>query len=138
LLAAAFRRPNPEGPVRVPLALYFLCLLACLGLGFFGGELVYGKRPAPLESPVAPPGIERGAALFQSNCAACHWTDSTETRVGPGLKGLANLSVLPTSKWPADDANLRRQIRTPFAGMPPFDQLSDEEVQALVGYLKTL
>jgi cytochrome c1 len=36
------------------------------------------------------------------------------------------------------DENFSKQLKTPFSKMPPFGQLSDEQVNALLDYLKTL
>ena len=61
-----------------------------------------------------------------------------DTKVGPGLKGLYKKSQLPVSGWDVSDDNIRRQIRTPFANMPPFPGQSEEEIQAVIEYLRSL
>jgi uncharacterized membrane protein len=117
-------------------AIYALCLLTVIGLGYFGGELVYGtKTSAKTESK----GLAAvGAALFKQNCSACHFTDSTETKVGPGLKGLFAQDKFPISGKPVSDDGFRQILKTPYSKMPPFGQLADEQVNVLLDYLKTL
>jgi mono/diheme cytochrome c family protein len=118
------------------LAIYALCLLTVIGLGYFGGELVYGtKTSAETESK----GLAgEGAALFKQNCSGCHFTDRTETKVGPGLKGLFAQDKFPISGKPVSDDGFRRILKTPYSRMPPFGHLPDEQVNALLDYLKTL
>jgi uncharacterized membrane protein len=111
-----------EGFSKTIVAVYTLCLVTVIGLGFFGGELVYGTR-APAGEEVKGLAAE-GALVFSQNCSACHHTDSTATKVGPGLKGI--------------DDNFRQILKTPFSKMPPFGHLADEKVEALLDYLKTL
>jgi len=118
------------------LALYFLCLLTVVGLGYFGGELVYGKKPPVDEMPAGL--AAEGAAVFQQNCSACHFTDSTETKIGPGLKGVFKRDKFQVSDLKVSEENFRKQLNTPFSKMPPFGHLSEEQVEGLTAYLKTL
>ena len=117
-------------------AIYALCLVTVIGLGYFGGELVYGTK-APAGEEVKGLAAE-GASIFKQNCSACHHTDSTAAKVGPGLKGIFQLDKFPVSGLPVSDENFRKQLITPFSKMPPFGQLSDQQVNALLDYLKTL
>ena len=123
---------NPAGLMQ----LYALALVTVGAIGYFGGELVYGRQPAP--RPVADPQVQQGAELFAQNCAFCHFTDRSDAKVGPGLKGLYGRQTLTGSGWPVDDAHVRRQLVAPFKEMPPFAQLPPEQLDALVAYLKTL
>jgi uncharacterized membrane protein len=117
-------------------ALYALCLVTVIGLGYFGGELVYGTK-APAGEEVTGLAAE-GSQVFNQNCSACHHTDSTAIKVGPGLKGIFKQDKFPVSGLVVSDENFRKQLKTPFSKMPPFGQLSDEQVDALIDYLKTL
>ena len=78
-----------------------------------------------------------GETLFNNNCAVCHFTDSRAKKVGPGLLGLFKGKQLPSGK-PLSEPGIIRQIKTGGGGMPPFSHLKDEEIQALVEYLKSL
>jgi cytochrome c1 len=82
--------------------------------------------------------IERGRVLFMSRCAACHDPLSTNTIVGPGLKGLLKNPTLPISKHPATAESIRFQLRQPMGRMPSFAYLSDDELNDLIAYLNTL
>lgn len=118
------------------LALYFLCLLTVVGLGYFGGELVYGKK-SPVDE--LPAGLAaKGAAVFEQNCSVCHFTDSTQTKIGPGLKEVFKQDKFQVSGLKVSEENFRKQLNTPFSKMPPFGHLSEEQVEGLTAYLKTL
>ncbi len=123
---------------------YTLGVMAVIGLGFYGGELVYGSSPAPVESSSEPDGpadsalVAAGVEVFDRNCSFCHATSGTADKVGPSLGGLFAMDQLPVSNWKATEANIRKQIQTPYDEMPSFDGLSNEKMDALIAYLKTL
>ncbi len=102
--------------------------------------------------PVAGAKRSDGAKLFQEKgCFACHSIDGTP-KVGPTLKGVYGhkVTVLTAGKErqvTVDDAYLKTSILDPQAdvvkGFPPVmppqkGLLTDEEVGALIAYLKTL
>jgi cytochrome c2 len=120
----------------IVLAMYGLCLLSAVGLGYFGGELVYGTK-APAETVIAGPAAD-GAMVFKKNCSACHLTDSTAQKIGPGLQGIFKLDKFPVSGKPVSEENFKNILQKPFDKMPPFGHLSPEQVDALTAYLKTL
>jgi cytochrome c2 len=79
----------------------------------------------------------KGKEVFDQ-CSVCHNADSTETKVGPGLKGLFKMDKLVNGK-PVTEANVREMINTGGNGMPAYsDQLSDQDKNDLIAYLKTL
>lgn len=137
LLALAWSLSRKASKVlRRRLIVYGLCVAVVTGLGFFGGELIYGPRTTSID--VDDPLVQQGAFLFAESCAMCHFTDSTEVKIGPGLKGLFKQEKLPVSQKPVSDAAVADQLKTPFDAMPAYPDLTDEEVASLVAYLKTL
>jgi mono/diheme cytochrome c family protein len=117
-------------------AIYTLCFFTVIGLGYFGGELVYGTQEtaAAQSSGLAA----HGEQIFKQNCSACHFTDSTAKKVGPGLKGVFKQEKFSISGRPVSDDNFRQLLRTPVSQMPPFGHLPEEQVDALLEYVKTL
>ena len=65
-----------------------------------------------------PGDAAKGKAVFEQ-CSGCHSADSTETVVGPGLKGLFKHDKLKNGK-PVNEANVRAMINEGGNGMPPF------------------
>ena len=135
LVTVSVAASTKEGSVKTVL-LYGLCLITVVGLGYFGGELVYGQKATSVKSDDIL--IRQGAVIFDANCAACHYDDKTESKIGPGLKGVFQKEKLPTSGWATTAANVRKQIKTPYKNMPPFANLPEENLNALIAYLKTL
>lgn len=81
-----------------------------------------------------------GAALFEEKgCARCHFTDSENTKIGPGLKELFYRSKLPISDQPVTEEDVRNQLTDPYENMPSFaERLKDKELVEIIAYLRTL
>ncbi len=88
--------------------------------------------------PSSPGKIENGRALFNSQCASCHYADREEYRNGPTLKNILKRDGLPASQRPATVENILIQLKKPFRIMPAFPSLSEQESADLLAYLKTL
>lgn len=85
----------------------------------------------------ADPDAKKGEMAFES-CAPCHNTDSTDVKVGPGLKGLFQREKLVNGK-PVNDANVKALITDGSGAMPPFgDAITSEDKDNIIAYLKTL
>jgi len=82
--------------------------------------------------------VGEGAALFNQRCSVCHYPDKTDNKLGPSLLGLFKGDKLPVSGRPLTEENIRIQLKTPFKQMPPFADLSEEQMASLIAYLKTL
>ncbi len=80
----------------------------------------------------------KGKSTFEDSCSGCHNADSTEKKMGPGLKGLFAKEKMNNGSKPTEETVLK-QINEGGNGMPGYkDTLSDEEKAGLVAYLKTL
>jgi cytochrome c len=80
---------------------------------------------------------KKGEAAFE-NCSVCHNSDSTETKIGPGLKGVFKREKLVNGK-PVNEANIKALITDGSGGMPPFgDSISSEDKDNIIAFLKTL
>jgi cytochrome c2 len=80
---------------------------------------------------------KKGEAAFD-NCSICHNADSTETKIGPGLKGLFKREKLVNGK-PVNEENVKALITEGSGAMPPFGEaISAEDKDNIIAYLKTL
>jgi cytochrome c len=101
--------------------------IAC-GL-LFGSATIYGQKKGDAAA---------GKDLFEQ-CSVCHNADSTEKKMGPGLKGLFKKAKLDSNGKPVTDANVLQKINEGGNGMPGYqDTLSDGDKANLIAYLKTL
>lgn len=127
LAAAALGRRHNDSPA-MPV-LHGSCVLTVMGLGFFGGQLVYHGF-----SPEAPGQFKVGRHVFDSNCSGCHRRG--ENIIEPNLP-LRNAPQLGNF----DD--FLKFIRDPHmpdgspGPMPRFtrDKLGQEEARQLYDYL---
>ena len=125
---------------------YALAVIAVVGLGWFGGKLVFGgwsgaPEAAAAQAGTAPeaaaPAVPPGKRLFASNCVSCHPNG-----------GNAIVAELPLkkSKMLASAAAFTAFIRSPRmpdgseGQMPSFDgdQLSDKQAADLYGYIQSM
>jgi len=78
-------------------------------------------------------GAGEGKQIFATTCAACHGLDGAGGENGPDIshrrevQGLSDKALLQI---------VRRGV--PGTGMPAFGSLSDDQVKAVVGYLRSL
>ena len=106
-------------------------LAACLTL-VVGSSLAFaGKGDA-----------EKGKEVFQQ-CAVCHNADSTEKKMGPGLKGLFKMPPHKMADGTImsrhDEPTIRKQVELGSSSMPPMKGvLSKQELDDLIAYLRTL
>jgi mono/diheme cytochrome c family protein len=81
----------------------------------------------------------KGKSVFEDNCSVCHNSDSTERKMGPGLKGLFKKAKMDSTGKQPTEANILEKINGGGNGMPSYkDVLSDQERKDLIAYLKTL
>jgi mono/diheme cytochrome c family protein/uncharacterized membrane protein len=108
------------------------------------GDVKHNEDEAqlPVEKIVVrtdPRNIQNGEKLLKENCSSCHAIASTETIIGPGLKGILRRQSLPVSGRPAVPENVYRQLKAPYKEMPSFsNKLSDDQMLDIIAYLNTL
>jgi uncharacterized membrane protein len=109
-------------------AVYTLCFLTVAGLGFFGGELVYGQKTAPVAAKSQLKDYQTGRKIYAANCGGCH------PNGGNVMK-----PELPVKRSPkADDfKTFLAWIRNPKAPMPayPSQVLSDQQAEDIYQYI---
>lgn len=111
-------------------------------------------RPVPTDTPgpSADGGedgdpVAVGRSIYEARCALCHTTDGS-TLVGPTWQGLFGHEVTLSdgSTVTADEAYITESIRDPGAQvvegfqniMPPFPDLTDEQISAIIAFMETL
>lgn len=107
-------------------------------------SLVPGDASAsPSPTPVIDDPVALGQTTFNDSCASCH-TTTDQTTVGPGLGGIEERAGTRVSGLSADEY-LEQSIREPqaylvdgFGPVMPDLPLSDDQVNGLIEYLKTL
>jgi cytochrome c len=104
-----------------------------LAVGCFGLLVAIG---IPMNAAAGD--AKKGKMVFEDNCSACHNADSTEVKVGPGLKGLFKRAKLGTGK-PVNEMTVLDTINNGGDTMPPLgDALKPADKDNVIAYLKTL
>ena len=80
---------------------------------------------------------EKGQAAFEQRCMVCHFNDSADKKIGPGLAGIKD-GKLPSGK-DATVESVMENLNKGGNGMPAFEQmLSEEEKVNIVAYVLSL
>ena len=118
---ALFVRRNAFSPAA--LLLYGLSFANAIGLGYFGGELVYGAKDT-----ASPAGFQAGEQLYATNCKACHPNGGNTLDPTLPVRGSPKIEDFDTFlAW----------IRDPDPPMPPFPEarLSQSQSKDLYHYV---
>lgn len=83
--------------------------------------------------------VGRGKTVFQQKCSVCHYDNSDQKKIGPGLKGLAKRGTFSVNGTKITDESLKAWIENGDQLMPPFkDVLEPGQIKDVVAYVKTL
>jgi len=109
--------------------LFTLCFFNVMGLGYFGGQLVYeGRNPAVSEEFLA------GQKIFVNHCSGCHPNGGNILIANLPLRAAPQLKSYQTFIEFVRNPTLQNGSEGP---MPPFTQskLSDSEAEELYSYI---
>lgn len=111
------------------------------GIGICAAALAIGCGPSPGPSkPVSEltPQEQQGRAIYEQDCASCHYANHTGDLHGPSLFGMYRKKFLPSGA-PANDQRVVPVILRGRNMMPGYaSQLDGQQLQALLAYLHTL
>ncbi len=93
---------------------------------------------APL-AQAAEVDLEKGEAVFEKQqCTVCHYSDRTEDKLGPGLKGLFQKARMNNGEGPTVES-VTQVIEAGSETMPAFKELiSGDDLKLLLDYLQSL
>ncbi|HKF50955.1 MAG TPA: cytochrome c [Candidatus Acidoferrales bacterium] len=82
--------------------------------------------------------LKSGKLIYDEKCEPCHFSTSSERKIGPGLAGLMKRAKFKDGLT-ANDENLRRVIQRGGKDMPGFrNSLKEKQVRDLIAYVKML
>jgi cytochrome c len=126
---------------------YFSLVLAILS---FGAALLAQEKPGnsgakPTHSHKGGShGASKGSAvkgkeIFGKKCALCHFAESDQKKIGPGLKGISKRGTFTVNGNKVTDENLKTWIENGDSLMPPFKEvLEPTEIKDVIAYVRTL
>lgn len=100
--------------------------------------LVLGCRSLPPSKPESQftDQERRGQQVYNQDCAKCHYPTNTRSLHGPGLQAITKVKAMPSGAPPTDERLTAVILRG--RNMMPGTQLSDDQLNDLLAYLKTL
>jgi mono/diheme cytochrome c family protein len=119
-----------QGESKAILVIYVLAFCAVVGLGYFGGRIVFGGQ-----SPAAPESFQAGRKIFHMNCRACHPKGQNIFMADMPIQGSEELADFRTFITFIRHPRLPDGSEGPMPDWPP-TQISDQEAKALYRYVK--
>jgi cytochrome c len=81
----------------------------------------------------------RGKSVFQQKCAICHYDNSDQKKIGPGLKGISKRGTFSVNGARITDESLKTWIENGDQLMPPFKEVLEQgQIKDVIAYVKTL
>ncbi len=91
------------------------------------------------EGHAAAGSAARGKQVFEQKCAMCHFADSDQKKIGPGLKGLSKRGTFSVNGNKVTTESLKTWIENGDSQMPGMkDSLDAAQIRDVVAYVKTL
>jgi mono/diheme cytochrome c family protein len=110
-------------------------------LGLFGAGVLFAQDSAKKNggSGANAAAVGRGKTVFQQKCSVCHYDNSDQKKIGPGLKGLSKRGTFSVNGNKITDDSLKTWIENGDQLMPPFkDTLEAGQIKDVIAYVKTL
>ena len=108
--------------------MYFLCLVSVIGIGYFGGSLVF-----PEHSLALPDQLQDGEKLYAAHCAGCHPRGGNV--INASLPVVGSLQLKDLNTFTKYNRNPLRPDGSKGA-MPAFpkEKISDREMKLIYQY----
>jgi cytochrome c len=82
---------------------------------------------------------EKGKEVFEKKCAMCHFADSDQKKIGPGLKGISKRGTFTINGNKVTTESLKTWIENGDSQMPGMkESLEPAQIKDVVAYVKTL
>ena len=130
------------------ISLLVLCVIVAISLGVrhyrSAGQADISKPGKPINAAVIVPSLssleQQGETLFNASCATCHGQNAAgQESVAPPLVHLIYEPNHHSDQSFQRAAKLGvRQHRWPFGNMPPVENVTKEDVQKIIAYVRAL
>ena len=81
----------------------------------------------------------RGKEVFEKKCAICHFAETDQKKIGPGLKGISKRGTFTVNGNKVTDESLKTWIENGDSLMPGMkESLEPAQIKDVIAYVKTL
>jgi cytochrome c len=120
-----------------------LLILGIAVLGVAGAVLAQDppvNPPAKKSASHASAGSAvKGKEVFEKKCAMCHFADTDQKKIGPGLKGISKRGTFSVNGSKVTTESLKTWIENGDSLMPGMkDTLEPAQIKDVVAYVRTL
>jgi len=119
--------------------IFLLVGIAILGVA---GAMLAQDQPASKKTAshgAAGGSVAKGKEVFEKKCAMCHFADSDQKKIGPGLKGISKRGTFTVNGNKVTTQSLTSWIENGDSLMPGMkDSLEHGQIKDVVAYVKTL
>jgi cytochrome c len=113
--------------------------IAASFVGMLGVGALLAQASTTRNAALNAAAVARGKTVFQQKCSVCHYDNSDQKKIGPGLKGLSKRGTFSVNGNKITDDSLKTWIENGDQLMPPFkDVLEPGQVKDVIAYVKTL
>jgi cytochrome c len=114
-------------------------MIAAAFVGLLGAGALLAQASTTKTAVPNAAAVGRGKTVFQQKCSVCHYDNSDQKKIGPGLKGLSKRGTFSVNGNKITDESLKAWIENGDQLMPPFkDVLEAGQVKDVIAYVKTL
>jgi cytochrome c len=114
-------------------------ILGACGAALLCAGIVFAQDSAKKSGGANAAAVGRGKTVFQQKCSICHYDNTDQKKIGPGLKGLNKRGTFTVNGNKITDDSLRSWIENGDQLMPPFkEQLEPSQLKDVISYVKTL
>ena len=108
-------------------------------IGLLGAGALVTMGSTDKATSASSAAVGRGKTVFQQKCSVCHYDNSEQKKIGPGLKGLSKRGTFTVNGNKITDESLKAWIENGDQLMPPFkDVLEAGQIKDVIAYVKTL
>jgi len=124
--------------VKRNLLLFGIVILAVAG-ALLAQDQPEKAAPKKATSHGAAGSAAQGKEVFERKCAMCHFADSDQKKIGPGLKGISKRGTFTVNGKKVTTESLKTWIENGDALMPGMkDSLEPAQIKDVVAYVRTL
>ena len=114
-------------------------ILGVCGAAVLCAGIVVAQDSAKKSGGTNSAAVGRGKTVFQQKCSICHYDNTDQKKIGPGLKGLNKRGTFTVNGNKITDDSLKSWIENGDQLMPPFkEQLEPSQLKDVISYVKTL